>query len=79
MSNAVLTEFRHVAKRQTKPPEPDPPIGRIELQAEPEFIARLDAAARAVGLSRSAYIRLACHRLMMEDARTRPPYLPPQE
>ncbi len=70
MSNTALTELPRVAKPRPKPDqEPEPPIGRIELQADPKWIAKLDKAAAALGLSRSAYIRLACNRLMASDAR----------
>jgi hypothetical protein len=44
---------------------------RIELQAAPEWIAKLDKAAAAMGLSRSAYIRMACNRQMTADAKER--------
>jgi hypothetical protein len=41
--------------------------GRIELQAPVKWIARLDAAAKAKMLSRSAFIRLACDAMMREE------------
>ena len=75
MSNGTLTE-RRVAKRKKsdKPKEqlsestPEALTGgRIELQAPPEWIAKLDAAAARLGMSRSAYIRMACNRQMAAD------------
>lgn len=64
-------------KRNTEPhrkPLPvDPPMGRIELVAEPAWIEQLDAAAKALGVSRSAYIRMACNRQMSSDRREGPP------
>ena len=41
-----------------------PAFDRIELQAPPEWVGRLDATAARLGLSRSAFIRLACNKLM---------------
>ncbi len=70
MSNGLLTEQPPVAKRTTKDSQLNdqhPSFGRIELQAPPSWIVKLDKAAAAAGLSRSAYIRLACNRLMTED------------
>ena len=68
MTTGVLTERRNVAKkkppRKEAPPAEDVPMGRIELQAPQAWIDKLDAAAEALGLSRGAYIRLACNRLM---------------
>ena len=71
--SAVATEPREVAKRKThgRPSQqPAEPYGRIELQASPEWIEQLDAAADAVGLSRSAYIRQACIERMARDRKT---------
>ena len=74
MTSGLLPE-RVVPKRKQDPPQKpiqvDPPFGRIELQAPADWIEELDRAAAAVGLSRSAYIRLACNRLMAEDRRSR--------
>lgn len=47
--------------------------GRIELLAESAWIEQLDAAAKAMGVSRSAYIRMACNRQMSSDRREGPP------
>src|SRR4051812_5966295 len=71
MANGMLTESPVVTKRKTEKPSPDPNFGRIELQAPPEWIDELDRAAAAVGLSRSAYIRLACNERMADDKRKR--------
>ena len=73
MPAGLFTE-KQVPKRKPTPPEdqaPDELIGRIELKAPVEWIAKLDAAAEAVGLSRSAYIRLACNKLIDSDKRQR--------
>lgn len=69
--SAVATPGSRVGKKKTPDPTPDPAFGRIELQAPPDWIAELDALARRVGLSRSAYIRLACNNQMDKD-RERP-------
>lgn len=69
MTTGLLTESRQVAKKKNpaQPPPTEPPFGRIELQAPPDWIAQLDAAAAALGMSRSAYIRMACNRQMARD------------
>lgn len=73
MPTGTVTEPRRVAKKKpvkpAQPPIPAEPLtgGRIELQAPPEWIARLDAAAAKLGMSRSAYIRMACNRQMNLD------------
>jgi len=59
---------------KTKPPkempqEDDPETGRVEFQAPPKWIKQLDAAAESLGVSRSAYIRMACNRQMQADTR----------
>lgn len=72
MHNGCLTEPT-VAKKQGRTPRPPegPPVEpqpeRVEMQVPFGWIAAVDAAARAVGLSRSAYIRLAVARLMQSD------------
>jgi hypothetical protein len=51
-----------VAKKQTaraEEPAPESGIERIEFQAPIGWTKKIDAAAKAVGLSRSAYIRQA--------------------
>jgi hypothetical protein len=61
-----------MARKKPKPAAPSPEeagFGRIELQAPPEWIAELDAVAKSMGLSRSAYIRQACNRQMAADRR----------
>lgn len=70
MSNGTATE-RRVAKKTTtsSQPDPSPAFGRIELQASPEWIAELDAMAERMGMSRSAYIRMACNLKMAADRR----------
>lgn len=62
-----------VAKRKSdKPTTPasQPAFERVEFQAPPNWLPLLDAAAAALGLSRSAYIRMACNRQMEADRRT---------
>ncbi len=54
---------------EAQPTEPLPPFLRIELQADPQWVAELDRAARSLGISRSAYIRMACNRQMAADRR----------
>lgn len=73
MTTGLVTEGRAVARKkpskERQQPDPvaadrGPPFGRIELQAPPDWIAELDAVAEAMGLSRSAFIRLACNKQM---------------
>jgi uncharacterized protein (DUF1778 family) len=42
---------------------------RFEMQVPPGWTDAVDKAAAAVGLSRSAYVRLAVARLMQQDKR----------
>lgn len=71
MATGTVTESRPVAKKRSDkgPPADEPSFGRIELQAPPDWIEQLDAVAAAVGLSRSAYIRMACNMKMAADRR----------
>ena len=75
MSAGVLTESRMAKQRKNddkkKVAQGGESLtgGRIEFQAPEEWIARLDAAAAALGMSRSAYIRMACNRQMNADER----------
>ncbi len=66
-------ELTPVVRNKRKPPETprpgEPPFDRVEFQAPPEWVEQLDAAAGAVGLSRSGYVRLACNKLMQADRR----------
>jgi len=47
--------------------------GRLELIAEAPWIARLSAQAERLGLSLSAYVRLACTERVERDEATAPP------
>jgi len=73
MSNGTLTGKRVAKKKKPQPKDQGEPTqesligGRIELQAPPAWIAKLDAAATRLGMSRSAYIRMACNRQMAAD------------
>lgn len=71
MSHGTLTGTHRMPKKPKPPrtPSAEPPFERVEFQASPEWVQQLDAAARAVGVSRSAYIRLACNKLMQADRR----------
>jgi hypothetical protein len=62
MATESVTESRVVAKRKARPPEQPPAdldFERIEFQVPLGWTDRIDADAKAVGLSRSAYIRQA--------------------
>jgi metal-responsive CopG/Arc/MetJ family transcriptional regulator len=50
-----------------RPPREEPGFERIELQVPPGFIARVDEAAKKLGLSRSAYIRFAVNQQIQRD------------
>lgn len=80
--NDVLTTGPGMSKKKPKPPGTDssgeaPPsegagYERVEFQAPTGFTAKVDAAAAGLGLSRSAFCRLAIIRLM-RDERPAPP------
>jgi hypothetical protein len=52
--------------------EPDAHRGRIDLRAEPEFVARIERQSRRLGLSLSGYVRLAVSRQLEADEATEP-------
>jgi hypothetical protein len=73
MAPGLMTEPLPVVKeRKGKAAADSPPVefGRIELQAPPEWIDFLDAVAKAMGMSRSAYIRQACNLRLSDDCKT---------
>lgn len=61
-----------------KRPADQPEQGRIEIAAPPDWIVELDRVAAAMGMSRSAYIRVACNMKMIEDRKTLGLSEPPQ-
>lgn len=77
MSTGYVTERSPVAKHKTpsdrtgrKPPK-EPTSDRVEFQAPIEWVQQLDAAAAALGMGRSAYIRMSCNRQMEADRKAR--------
>jgi len=52
---------------------PNPDRDLIQFRAEPEWIDRVNAAAEALGLSLSAYIRLAVNERLLRTAAEQPP------
>jgi hypothetical protein len=58
---------------------PNPRRDLIQLRADPAWIDRVNAAAEALGLSLSAYIRLAVNERMNRTAAEQPPQPPPQK
>jgi len=52
---------------------PNPDRDLIQIRAEPEWIDRVNAAAEALGLSISAYIRLAVNERLQRTAAEQPP------
>lgn len=71
--STVASPERNMAKKKPDGPRQakEPSYDRIEFQAPVDWVEQLDAAANAVGLSRSAYIRLAVNKLMQADKQTR--------
>jgi hypothetical protein len=59
------------ARKTSRKPAGRPPTAaetaRLELQATPAWIAQVDAAAAALGLSRAAYVRMAVSKQMNAD------------
>jgi len=69
MSTGILPESA-VAKKAQKPPvqaTENEEMDRVEFQAPKSWVEKLDDAANALGMSRSAYIRMACNRQMQRD------------
>lgn len=47
--------------------------GRLELVADAEWISRLDIQAKRLGMSLSAYVRMACTERVERDEASAPP------
>jgi hypothetical protein len=60
---------KHQAGRTRRAPSTGGPRERLEFWAEAEWMARLGAAAKALGLSRAGYIRMAVTRQLQADRR----------
>jgi len=71
MPPGALTETLVSKKQPSKSasqPSAEEEVDRVEFQAPVSWVAKLDeAAAAALGLSRSTYIRMACNRQMKRD------------
>jgi hypothetical protein len=62
---ATLAGYRPVAKK--KPTASTPPRDRIDLRADPEWTARVQAQADRLGIALSAYIRMAVSERLERD------------
>jgi hypothetical protein len=71
MSTVSAATPTRLIRKPSSEPQMEAPFDRIEFQAQPEWVRDLDRAAEAVGLSRSAYIRLAVSKLVAADRRER--------
>jgi hypothetical protein len=70
MNTLVVERVNNVAGRKQ---DKSGPRDRVDLRAEPEWIARVTAVAERFGLSLSAYIRLATtERLERDEAAAAP-------
>lgn len=67
--NTETLERGRVAKKASKGDQPKPveSFDRVEFQAPPSWVTKVDRAAAALGMSRSAYIRMAVNRQMAAD------------
>jgi hypothetical protein len=76
MDDGVATEAILVAKKRTaRPPDittasDEANFDRVEFQAPPGWAEEVDAAAKALGMKRSAYIRMAVNMRMKEDRKS---------
>lgn len=68
---AGISPERALAKRKADKPPAQPAFERVEFQAPLNWLPLLDAAAASLGLSRSAYIRMACNRQMEADKKAK--------
>lgn len=70
MTNVQTPEPRVTKRKTPKDQIPEEPgYVRVEFQAPPEWLDQVDAAAKDLGMSRSAYIRMATTRQMQSDKR----------
>lgn len=53
--------------------EGDAPRDRVDLRADPEWIARVEAQAKRLGINVSAYVRQAVTRQLERDEADAPP------
>ncbi len=67
---SVLVGAYHQVGKQK--PAPEPPRDRIDLRAGPAWIARVQRQAERLGMSLSAYIRMATTERVEEDEATDP-------
>lgn len=67
MSEAPQTECGSMGRK--KKPADEAPQERVEFVAPEEWVTQLDAAAAKRGMTRSAYIRNACIKQMLADAK----------
>jgi hypothetical protein len=67
MAAALTDDVLTVATRKRKPASETNPRDRIDLRVEPEFYARVEAAAQRFGLNLSAYIRMAVSERLERD------------
>lgn len=70
-STAVLDRPEPTVAKKPAPEEPEP-RGRIDLRADPEWIARVQRQADRFGLKLSAYIRHATSERVERDEATDP-------
>jgi hypothetical protein len=71
MPGVVEDVLTPVARRK-QDKDPEVPRDRIDLRADPDWVARVAAAAERFGLSVSAYIRLAVTERMERDEASQP-------
>lgn len=73
MHTATTTEPKPVGrkKKPSETPSGEPPFERVEFQAPIGWSELVDEAAKQLGLSRSAYIRMAVSRQMQHDRKER--------
>lgn len=74
MNAGTLTVPPAVARKIIPPTDPPPEDDdkldtRVEFVADVAWLAQLDKAAKALGIGRSAYIRMAVSRQMASDRR----------
>lgn len=55
-----------------KPQPKDATRGRIDLRADPEFVARVQSQADRLGMSLSAYLRMAVTERLERDEASQP-------
>lgn len=70
--STALKRNKDVAKRKSRINADESPRSRVDLRADPEWVARIERQAKRLGITVSAYIKQATSRALESDEATDP-------